>query len=113
MTLKAKFKCDGIGCRNEHNLRINEPYADDSLPDTWFFDEIEDLHYCQSCKNKPDNLTALNRLLLWFTPRYEIREEQMGGKTYWMIYFRFAFISYFYERWNNVFSAKFRLKELR
>ena len=49
---------------------------------------------------------------MWFIPRYEIVEEYMGGDKYWMIYRKWMWISMFWERWNTLESAKFRLKEL-
>jgi len=47
-----------------------------------------------------------------FKPNWEIREEMMGGRKYWMIYRRGIFFSHFYERWNTNESAIIRLEEL-
>ena len=54
----------------------------------------------------------MKNIVTWFKPRYEIKPEKMGGKMYWMIYFRFLWFSGFFERWNTLRSAEMRVKEL-
>ena len=44
--------------------------------------------------------------------RYYIKEEVMGGKTYYMIYRKWLFWESYYERWNSQESANIRLAEL-
>jgi hypothetical protein len=46
--------------------------------------------------------------------KYFIREENINGDTYFMIYIRkFWLFKLFIERWNNLESAKIRLAELK
>jgi len=55
----------------------------------------------------------LARLVIFLLPRWEIKEELMGGRLYWMIYRTSIFGSYFFERWNTPETAQIRLNELQ
>jgi len=44
---------------------------------------------------------------------FYIKEEDMGGKLYYMIYIkRFKIFNVFFERWNTLQTASLRLNEL-
>ena len=44
--------------------------------------------------------------------KYVVKKELMCGKEYFMIYKKFLFFLFFYERWNTFESSNTRLKEL-
>jgi hypothetical protein len=54
----------------------------------------------------------MRRLVSSLFPRWEIREQMMGGKKYWMIYRVWLGGECFFERWNTPETSKIRLDEL-
>ena len=44
--------------------------------------------------------------------KYVIKPEMLGGKEYWMIYYKWLWFEWFFERWNSLESAINRMEEL-
>jgi hypothetical protein len=66
----------------------------------------------QSTLNKTAERGWIRLLINSLFPRWEIREEMMGGQKYWMIYRVWMGAAYFFERWNTSETSKIRLDEL-
>ena len=64
------------------------------------------------CEKATGGSHTVQRLVMYFLPHYIIRKESYLGWTHFNIYLKIGPIESFYERLNQIESARMRIEQL-